>query len=70
MLSYRQVGGMGAFTLGFSLLVEMTLTPALCAGLRIVTLWDTLTLDLGEDPQDAIPLFRGLSQGASAGSSR
>ena len=59
-LSWRQVGGMGAFTLGFSLFVEMTLTPALCAGLRIVTLWDTLTLDLGADPQDAIPLFRGL----------
>jgi CRP-like cAMP-binding protein len=25
-----------------------------------VTLWDTLTLDLGANPQDAIPLFRGL----------
>lgn len=62
LLSYRQVGGMGAFTLAFSLLVEMTLTPALCSGLRIVTLWDTLTLDLGADPQVAIPLFRGLSQ--------
>lgn len=60
LLSWRQVGGMGAFTLGFSLLVEVTLTPALCAGLRIVTIWDTLTLDLGADPQDAIPLFRGL----------
>jgi hydrophobe/amphiphile efflux-3 (HAE3) family protein len=62
LLSYRQVGGMGAFTLGFSLLVEMTLTPALCSGLRIVTLWDTLTLDLGADPQIAIPLFKGLSK--------
>jgi hydrophobe/amphiphile efflux-3 (HAE3) family protein len=62
LLSYRQVGGMGAFTLGFSVLVEMTLTPALCAGLRIVTLWDTLTLDLGDDPQVAIPLFRGLTK--------
>ena len=62
LLSYRQVGGMGAFTLGFSVLVEMTLTPALCGGLRIVTLWDTLTLDLGDDPQVAIPLFRGLSK--------
>ena len=62
LLSYRQVGGMGAFTLGFSVLVEMTLTPALCGGLRIVTLWDTLTLDLGSDPQVAIPLFRDLSK--------
>jgi hydrophobe/amphiphile efflux-3 (HAE3) family protein len=62
LLSYVQVGGMAAFTLGFSLLVEVTLTPALCSGLRIVTLWDTLTLDLGEDPQSAIPLFNGLSK--------
>lgn len=62
LLSYRQVGGMGAFTLGFSLFVEMTLTPALCSGLRIVTIWDTLTLDLGQDPQRAIPLFKGLSK--------
>ena len=62
LLSYQQFGGMGAFTLGFSLFVEMTLTPALCSGLRIVTLWDTLTLDLGENPQDAIPLFKSLSK--------
>ena len=61
LLSYRQVGGMAAFTLGFSLFVEVTLTPALCAGLRIVTLWDTLSLDLGESPQNSIPLFKGLS---------
>ena len=52
---------MAAFTLGFSLFVEVTLTPALCAGLRIVTLWDTLSLDLGESPQNSIPLFKGLS---------
>ena len=62
LLSYQQVGGLGGFTLAFGLLVEVTLTPALCSGLRIVTLWDTLGLDLGEDPQDAIPLFKGLSK--------
>ena len=62
LLSYQQFGGLGAFTLAFGLLVEMTLTPALCSGLRIVTLWDTLSLDLGEDPQLAIPLFKGLSK--------
>jgi predicted RND superfamily exporter protein len=64
LLSYQQVGGLTAFTLGFGLLVEVTLTPALCGGLRIVTLWDTLGLDLGEDPQVAIPLFAGLSKPA------
>ncbi len=62
LTSYQQVGGLGGFTLGFGLLVEVTLTPALCSGLRIVTLWDTLGLDLGEDPQEAIPLFKGLSK--------
>jgi hypothetical protein len=64
LLSYQQIGGLTAFTLGFGLLVEVTLTPALCGGLRIVTLWDTLGLDLGEDPQVAIPLFAGLSKPA------
>ncbi len=62
LLSYQQVGALGGFTLAFGLLVEVTLTPALCSGLRIVTLWDTLGLDLGEDPQKAIPLFTGLSK--------
>ncbi len=64
LLSYQQVGALTGFTLGIGLLVEVTLTPALCAGLRIVTLWDTLGLDLGEDPQVAIPLFKGLSKPA------
>jgi hydrophobe/amphiphile efflux-3 (HAE3) family protein len=62
LLSYQQVGALTAFTLGVGMLVEVTLTPALCGGLRIVTLWDTLGLDLGEDPQKAIPLFTGLSK--------
>ncbi len=62
LIAYQQIGGLTAFTLGFGLLVEVTLTPALCGGLRIVTLWDTLGLDLGEDPQNAIPLFKGLSK--------
>jgi CRP-like cAMP-binding protein len=39
----------------------MTLTPALGAGLRIVTLWDLVRLDLGKSPQHTIPLFSGLS---------
>ncbi len=62
LLSYQQVGALTAATLAVGMLVEVTLTPALCAGLRIVTLWDTLGLDLGEDPQKAIPLFTGLSK--------
>jgi CRP-like cAMP-binding protein len=40
---------------------DFFLTPALCSKLKIATLWDVLTLDLGARPQDTIPLFKGLS---------
>jgi predicted RND superfamily exporter protein len=56
-----QFGLLSAFTLGSSWLFELTLTPALCSGLRIVTLWDLLRIDLGPRPQAAIPLFAGLT---------
>jgi predicted RND superfamily exporter protein len=55
-------GGLAAVTLAFAWLVDVTFTPALCAELRIVTLWDALTFDLGENPQETIPAFRGLSR--------
>ena len=61
LLTFVQFGALGAATLAFAWIVDFTLTPALCGGLRIVTLWDTLTLDLGDDPQNSIPLFNGLS---------
>jgi len=57
-----QVGALGAVTLAFAWLVDVTLTPVLCSGLRVVTLWDSLTLDLGEDPANTIELFKGLSK--------
>jgi hypothetical protein len=56
-----ELGTLAAFSLAFAWLVDVTLTPALCARLRIATLWDLLALDLGEDPQHRIVLFRGLS---------
>jgi CRP-like cAMP-binding protein len=40
---------------------DIVLTPALASGVRIVTLWDSLRLDLGRMPQYSIPLFEGLS---------
>lgn len=57
-----QVGALGAITLAFAWLVDVTLTPVLCSGLRVVTLWDTLTLDLGDEPQESIALFEGLTK--------
>jgi uncharacterized membrane protein YdfJ with MMPL/SSD domain len=56
-----QLGNLAAATLAFGWLCDLTLTPALCARLRIVTLWELLSLDLGRDPQRTIGLFRGLS---------
>ncbi|MBW1881999.1 MAG: MMPL family transporter [Deltaproteobacteria bacterium] len=52
---------LAAVTLLAAWLVDMTFTPALAARMQIVTIWDVLTLDLGDDPQRSIPLFSGLS---------
>jgi hypothetical protein len=56
-----EFGALAAFTLAAAWVVDVTLTPALCSGFRIVTLWDVLTLDLGREPHRSIPLFEGLS---------
>jgi predicted RND superfamily exporter protein len=58
--SQVQFGTLGALTLFVAWALEMTMTVALCGQLRIVTIWDLLKLDLGHDPQSAIPIFRGL----------
>jgi hypothetical protein len=57
----QQFGWLAAATLGFGWLSEITLMPALCSCMRIVTFWDVLRLDLGQSPQHTIPLLAGLS---------
>lgn len=57
----REFGALAAFTLAVAWLVDVVFTPALAARMRVVTLWDVLTLDLGEAPNESIPLFRGLT---------
>jgi predicted RND superfamily exporter protein len=57
-----QFGLLAAFTLAVAWVVDVTLTPALCAGMRIVTFWDVLRVDLGADPRHSIPLMEGLSR--------
>jgi len=57
----REFGALAAFTLAVAWLVDIVFTPALAARMRVVTLWDVLTLDLGEAPERSIPLFRGLT---------
>lgn len=59
--SLADFGLLAAITLGAAWLADLTFTPALAAGIRVVTLWDILTIDLGEKPEHSIPLFRGLS---------
>ena len=54
--------GLTAFMgLGVAWLCAFVLAPALCADLQVVTLWDTLSLDLGEAPQRAMPLLRDMT---------
>jgi predicted exporter len=55
-----QFGALAAITLAFAWLVDLTFTPALASRMRIVSLWDAVTVDLGEDPHLSIPLFKGL----------
>jgi predicted RND superfamily exporter protein len=57
-----EFGALAALTLAFAWLVDVTFTPALAVRMRIVTLWDVLSLDLGDDPHHSIPLFEGLKK--------
>jgi hydrophobe/amphiphile efflux-3 (HAE3) family protein len=57
-----EFGALAAVILAFAWFVDITFTPALCSGLRVVTLWDALTFDLGDQPQEAIPAFKGLTK--------
>ena len=56
-----EFGILAALTLFFAWLVDLTLSPALSSGLRFVTLWEVLTVDLGAEPHKKIPLFKGLT---------
>jgi predicted RND superfamily exporter protein len=55
-----QVGIMASYALAVAWLSDFVLTPALCSSVRITTIWDVLSLDLGENPQYSIPLLKGL----------
>lgn len=55
-------GILAAGTMLLAWLLDLTFTPALASPMRFVTLWDTLSVDLGcKEPQKTIPLFHGLS---------
>jgi predicted RND superfamily exporter protein len=65
MRTQFEFGWLAAATLAVAWVVDMTFTPALAARLKIVTIWDIITLDLGEEPQRSIPLFHGLTANQS-----
>ena len=54
-------GVMAAVTLLIAWASDLLLVPAVGARATIVTLWDTLRVDLGEAPQRTIPLLAGMS---------
>jgi hypothetical protein len=56
-----QFGLLSAFTLAMAWALDLTLSPALCSGVRMVTLWDLIRLDIGPEPHRSIPLFEGLT---------
>ncbi len=56
-----QFGVLAAATLAAAWVIDVTLTPALTAGARIVNFWDVLRFDIGSEPQREIPLLAGLS---------
>lgn len=56
-----ELGVLAAFALAFAWVTDVLLTPALCSRVRIVTLWDLLSLDLGPEPHRSIRIFDGLS---------
>jgi hypothetical protein len=57
-----EFGVLAAVTLFLGWCCDLTFTPAIASRIRIVTLWEVLTLDLGENPHLAIPLFKGMSK--------
>ena len=58
----EEFGYLAAITLAVAWLTDLTFTPAIASRIRVVTLWDVLTLDLGQDPHKAIPIFHGFSK--------
>jgi len=60
--NFVEFGALATAALALAWLLDLTLTPALCSRMRVVSIYDVLTLDLGPDPQKSIPLFEGLSR--------
>jgi hypothetical protein len=62
MQTQVEFGVLAALTLLGAWVVDVTFTPAIAGKMKVVSLWDVLSLDLGKNPHKTIPLFFGLSQ--------
>lgn len=49
-------------TMVSALVGDLILLPSLMMHVELVTIWDLIRIKLGKDPQDGIPLFKGLSR--------
>jgi uncharacterized protein len=55
-------GLMMMITMGSALIGDLLVLPSLMTHVELVTVWDLLRIKLGKDPQEGIPLFKGLSR--------
>jgi len=49
-------------TMVSALVADLVLLPSLMLHVELVTIWDLVRVKLGKDPQEGIPLFKGLSR--------
>lgn len=49
-------------TMVSALVADLILLPSLMLHVELVTIWDLVRVKLGKDPQEGIPLFKGLSR--------
>jgi uncharacterized protein len=49
-------------TMVSALVADLLLLPSLMLHVELVTIWDLVRVKLGKDPQEGIPLFKGLSR--------
>jgi len=56
----RQFGLLSALVMGVALVADLVITPLAIATLRLVTLWDILSLHLREEVIAKSPLFQGM----------
>ena len=55
-------GFLMVITMVSALVADLILLPSLMLHVELVTIWDLIRVKLGKDPQEGIPLFKGLSR--------